>query len=402
MIFEKESKTMKNKNVLKFLLICFCLSLVFFFLALFVKNENASTIFFLLCLASIILFIYSAVSAIKQKIKPMRKSKSLLFDLVSTNDPAVDNDSSSDADKKETDKYNGNFAIGKFPDFTIIDLETTGLDPVKNEIIELGAAKVRNGQIVNTYQQLVRPKKAIPAEIENMTGISNDMVADAPAISDVIGEYVDFIGDDIVIGHNVKFDLSFLSEKLKKAKHMEFTNDYSDTMLLARRVMKGLVHYKLQDLVKHYKIKPAAAHRSLADCISTFDVYKKLCADVGLDWDGIVNQNYINVYRVHAPELAIKRDIGTDSPITGKIIVFTAELARMEREDAQQLVESLGGINHKTVVKNTDYLVVGSAGYSHKTADDKSTKWKKAAEWISKGVDIQIIGEDDFFAMICQ
>ena len=90
--------------------------------------------------------------------------------------------------------------------YVVIDLETTGLNPQYDFITEFGAVLVENSEIVDTFEQFVKPKKRIPEEVEDLTGITNEMVSDAPSINIVLPKFLKFIGNDILVGHNIDFD----------------------------------------------------------------------------------------------------------------------------------------------------------------------------------------------------
>ena len=154
--------------------------------------------------------------------------------------------------------------VQKNTGYVVFDLETTGLSPFKDEIIEIGAVKVdKEGQIVDTFTTLVKPARPVSEFIRNLTGISNEMLADAPSIYTALPRFNDFVGDATVIGHNVTFDIAFV-------------NPYIDTLTLTRKVYPGLKSYKLQDLIKEYNLKTYAAHRALADVVATQQLYELL------------------------------------------------------------------------------------------------------------------------------
>ena len=115
-------------------------------------------------------------------------------------------------------------------DYTIIDLETTGLSPRCDEIIELAAIRVRDGEVTDSYQRLVKPKERISDFISSITHITNEMVAEAPPIEDVLSGYIDFIGSDVVVGHNVSFDVNFLFDNCVSIFGNVFTNDYINSI----------------------------------------------------------------------------------------------------------------------------------------------------------------------------
>lgn len=170
-------------------------------------------------------------------------------------------------------------------DYTVIDLETTGLSPSCSEIIELGAARVEGGEVVATYQQLVRPNYLIDPFITNLTGITNKMVVNMPKIYDVLPEYLDFIGSSVVLGHNVTFDINFILDFSHQISRT-LPNDFIDTMRISRKLFRDYENHKLATLVKNMNVDVGTAHRALADCIATSSVYeymKKYAAERGLD-----------------------------------------------------------------------------------------------------------------------
>ena len=105
--------------------------------------------------------------------------------------------------------------VSKLPEnYTVIDIETTGLSPTMNEIIQLSALKIKNDKIVDSFTSFVKPNGRISSFISSLTGITNDMVSAAPQIKDVLNDYIDFIGQDIIVGHNVHFDINFIHLQL--------------------------------------------------------------------------------------------------------------------------------------------------------------------------------------------
>ena len=168
--------------------------------------------------------------------------------------------------------------LKEFPsDFTVIDIETTGLSAHNDEIIEVSAIKVRDDKVVNKFSKLIKPNERISSFITNLTGISNELVKNASPIYDVLPEYLEFISDDIVLGHNVTFDINFICNNLKKHHNSEFSNNYIDTMRISRKHLK-LKSNSLKSLAKHFKVDIKRHHRALNDCLITLDIYKNLKA----------------------------------------------------------------------------------------------------------------------------
>lgn len=156
-----------------------------------------------------------------------------------------------------------------FPeDYTVLDLETTGLDPRRELIIEYAAVKVRGGKVVDTFQSLCDPGFPIPPQIEMITGITTEMVRNSPNPRSVLPDFLEFIGDDFIMGHNVLFDVRFIA-----ASAGEFVNPYIDTMKLFRKLHSSLPHHRLCDMVDYYGKNNESAHRALSDCLATNDCF---------------------------------------------------------------------------------------------------------------------------------
>lgn len=156
----------------------------------------------------------------------------------------------------------------------VLDIETTGLSPVKNEIIEFAAVRVRNYEVTQEFATLIKPSVPIPAFITGLTGISDLDVENAPDIVEILPQIRDFIGDDIVVGHNVKFDISFIRANFNAVLGAGFYNDFIDTMRLSRRLFPDMEHHRLSDLETEFGLHNERAHRALSDVYLTLDAYK--------------------------------------------------------------------------------------------------------------------------------
>ena len=159
--------------------------------------------------------------------------------------------------------------------YIAFDLETTGLSPDKNEIIEIGALKVRNGKVCDRFMEFVCPDCEIPKMVQDITGITNEMVCDSRCMKDVVTDFIDFCEDDILIGHNVKFDYSFVKASAVKLG-LSFEKKGIDTLKIARKVHKDLESKSLSSLCDHYNIVNPAAHRAYYDALSTAKLYQNL------------------------------------------------------------------------------------------------------------------------------
>ncbi len=177
--------------------------------------------------------------------------------------------------------------------FVVYDLETTGINTTYNEIIEIGARKIRNGEIIDEFSTLVNPNRLIPDDVAKLTNISNDDVRNAPTIDEVLPKFVDFIEGCILVGHNVTFDNGHLYHNLKKYGLYKDKIPTIDTMQLARaKYSANLKKFGLEDLVKAFNITLDGHHRASNDAIATAEIFIKMHND--LINDGIDNYNKIN------------------------------------------------------------------------------------------------------------
>ncbi|WP_290776305.1 3'-5' exonuclease [Anaerofustis sp.] len=164
-----------------------------------------------------------------------------------------------------------------FPiDYCVIDIETTGLDPNENEIIEIGAIKVRNKEIISEYQTLVKPEKdTLSEKITDITGITSDMIKDKRTIKEVVPEFDDFIKGEILLGHNVNFDINFLYDNYERKSNLHISNDYVDLLKISRKISPEFENHKLETLLKKFDIKQNQAHRAVSDCIDAYNCFEK-------------------------------------------------------------------------------------------------------------------------------
>ena len=173
-------------------------------------------------------------------------------------------------------KFKGKKLDNKVSDYVVVDIETTGFSPISNKIIEIAALKVNEGKIVDRFQKLVNPEERINYYITNLTGITNEMVRDADTINEVINEFKDFLGDNIIVGHNVNFDINFLYDNMYNANGKYLTNNFVDTMYVSKKVIPGLGSYKLESITNYLNVSYEGAHRALNDCIFTYECYEKM------------------------------------------------------------------------------------------------------------------------------
>ena len=157
--------------------------------------------------------------------------------------------------------------------FCVLDLETTGGHRSTDTITEIGVVKVRGGQCLGTFQTLVNPGRAIPPRITVLTGLTDALVADAPRIESVLGTLMEFLGDAVLVAHNVGFDLGFLRAALERSGRARYSPVTIDTVALARRLVRDEVpDCKLGTLASRFRLDHRPSHRALDDALATTDL----------------------------------------------------------------------------------------------------------------------------------
>ena len=309
-------------------------------------------------------------------------------------------------------------------EYIVYDIETTGRSYTDDEIIEISALKVVNGNVKETFDSFIHIDFPLSKAISRLTGIENDILISAPEPDQVMSEFKDFIGDSILVGHNIRtFDNYFVQNSYKKAGLGTLTNDYVDTLVIAKRLLIESRHHTLSDLVDHYNIEnDKPFHRSIHDCYYNFKCYEAKRKQI-IDEYGNVDTFYSKPTRksgMEKPSQKNKRssimpypkysdlrklesqndNYDVDNPFYKKSCVFTGELSRYSREEAAQLIVNKGGSCENNVTKKTNYLIIGNNDYCASIKDGKSAKQKKAEEYKLTGQDIEIIPESVFYAMI--
>ena len=162
--------------------------------------------------------------------------------------------------------------------YVVLDIETTGTSLEKDEIIEIGALKVESGAVTEEFSMLTRINGEIPVEIQKLTGITEkELQSMGRPLEEVLEKLFEFAGNRIIVGHNVTFDYNFIRAACRKMKlEMRLETASRDTLALSRRKIKGVGSYQLEALMKQLGYEVSNAHRALADCYFTWQLYQKL------------------------------------------------------------------------------------------------------------------------------
>ena len=177
-------------------------------------------------------------------------------------------------------------------DYVVFDLETTGVSPYNDEVIEISAVKARKGKVVEEFSELVNPKRTIPFAASRVNNITDDMVSDAPFFDEVLRHFLEFVGEDVLVGHNIQsFDMKFIYRDCERYFHQLITNDYVDTLILAKRCFPEWRHRRLGDLADYYGISTRGAHRALADCRMNQRVFELLGKEMNTEKKKTLDSN---------------------------------------------------------------------------------------------------------------
>ena len=158
--------------------------------------------------------------------------------------------------------------------YVVFDIETTGFSAVTDRIIEIGAVKVEDGKITDKFSTFVNPKRPIPFRITELTGITDEMVIGSPDIETILPQFIEFIGDAVLVAHNASFDVGFIEQNCKRQKiEADFT--YVDTVALARVLLPALNRFKLDTVAKALNISLENHHRAVDDAGCTAEIFVK-------------------------------------------------------------------------------------------------------------------------------
>lgn len=283
--------------------------------------------------------------------------------------------------------------------YTVVDTETTGLDPEKDRLIEIAAIRVRGGKEVGRFETLVKPGRKLSKKIVSITNITDEMLKDAPAPEECLPNFLEFLRDDVIVAHNANFDVDFISESLQRCGLPPLENNFIDTLRIARYVEPDMDDHKLSTLAKEYKIPQPTAHRALADCETTMAVLQHLdesAKEQGIDFKQIQKRAFFSKKKA----ADVVQNPGLEKPensLYKKYCTFTGELDTMTRLEAMQAVVDIGGFCRDRVTKKTNFLIVGTNEYGEKTANEK-----KVDELVEGGLEIQTINESAFLKMLAE
>ena len=232
--------------------------------------------------------------------------------------------------------------------YVSIDLETTGLNPKCDRIIEIGAIRVEQGQIVEEFSTFVDPGRKLEERITELTGIRDEDLKDAPQLDEVFPKLLKFMGELPLLGHSILFDYSFL-KKAAVDRKLTFERSAVDTLQIARKYLSELPHRNLGYLCQYYEI-PHQAHRALEDAKATDQLFRKLVELFYQEEDGGQTSTAKNNLFVPQPlHFQVKRDTPATKPQKERLyrlaeqhkITLEVDVEKLTRSEASRLADKI-------------------------------------------------------------
>ena len=233
--------------------------------------------------------------------------------------------------------------------YICFDLETTGLSPEKDEIIEIGAVKVVEGKVVDRFMQFVKPDEPISEMVTGITGITNDMVANAGPTDRIIFEFLHFCEDYPVLGHNLMFDYRFMKRYAQKY-YMDFHKSGIDTLKIARKVLTDIPSRSLESLCAHYGIENKAAHRAYHDALATAKIYQTLKHFYGEGHEDLFVPEALIVKQKKVQPATLRQKEYLNELVKYHKISINHDIETLTRSEASRLIDKII-LNHGQMAK---------------------------------------------------
>jgi len=234
--------------------------------------------------------------------------------------------------------------------YIALDLETTGLNPKRDQIIEIGAVKIISGEIAEEFSTKINPRRKIPNAVINLTHITDAMVEDAPDMEAILPEFLLFCGDFPLVGHHIIFDFSFIKRSAVNMGY-SFEKQGIDTLKLARILLPWLKYKNLKAVCDYYDIFFPNAHQALADAKAAHYIYQKMKKQF-LDTDNSAFQAMPLIYKVKKESMATKRQKQhLNDLIKYHRIEMSMDINYLTRNEASRIIDLIilqyGRINKK-------------------------------------------------------
>jgi DNA polymerase III epsilon subunit family exonuclease len=218
-----------------------------------------------------------------------------------------------DGNTVELQAYDSESRLLNELEFVVVDIEATGAKMPPNRIIELGAYRIQGGRIVDEFVTLVNPELPIPRFVIALTGISNEMVKEAPLFAEVAPKWLEFVADAVLIAHNAPFDTNFINHEISRVyPGHRMINPHLCTVTLSRHAVPGLANYRLETVSDHFSIPIADRHRAGSDALATAEVFIRILARLGEH--GVKDLAAARNFRSPLPEAATPKTVRGPAP----------------------------------------------------------------------------------------
>ena len=226
-------------------------------------------------------------------------------------------------------------------DYIVVDIETTGIDPVQNAITEIGAIKIRSGEIVGTFSKLINPQALVTPQITAITGLTNDILAGEPVIEDVLPEFLRFNEELPLLGQNIMFDYSFLKVNANRLGYA-FERNGMDTLKLANYYLPDLKSKSLGALIDFFEIERELAHRAYHDAKATYEVFRFFKEDYRKQGEDILFEAKPLHYRPQKTSPITPRQKSyLQSLILKHGVYLDLDLDRLTKSEASKYIDSI-------------------------------------------------------------
>ena len=271
---------------------------------------------------------------------------------------------------KPTRPEKGKYLPGFPRDYVVVDTETTGLDRYSC-VIEAAALRVRDGEVAAEFSSLIQPPRRelyregewqegfVETFITRLTGITDEMLEEAPPPGAVLPQLLEFLGDDPILGHNVHFDVNMLYDAFTQHLGQPLRNSYFDTLRLSRKLLPQLPHHRLEDVAAALGVPYRHAHRALGDCYITQGCYQALYR---LARERYPEEELESLFGKKKKCPTPRQDADPGHPFYRKRVAFAGKLTALTLGQAKELVLLAGGTPLEGMESPADFLVIGGAG----------------------------------------
>lgn len=270
--------------------------------------------------------------------------------------------------------------------YSVIDVETTGLDPTKDSLIEVAALKIKDGAVIDSYSSLINPGIEISPFISELTGITNEQLLNAPNPQEILERLHEFVSDDIIVGHNVNFDINFLYDNFEKYLGIAFSNNFVDTLRLSKKYYKEAPSHKLSELAKYLNITVTSSHRALSDCETTNQLFVKLLE---------VSKELVDIEK----ELLDSLSFDDSNPFYNKKIAIKGLPQLYSYHFMKDVSEKCHAHFGDIFYQSCDYIIFSKYTYQRYISGEYSEKFIKANNLIDRGT-LTVLSEDEWCKML--